>query len=130
MVVTLYRYCNKEGNSVIHWASRRNRTELLSHLIEKEVQNIEDKEYRFHVGQGSRLFKEVLDEPDFLYGATPLFQTRSAEGVGIFLKYRIEKDCVKLKLTKDEKGEDGQPLLHYCAEAVELTSQRHQRLEQ
>ena len=80
--------------------------------------------YRYHAG--AKGTKEVLDEPDFLYGETPLFQARSAEGVGIFLHASLEKD-VPLNLLRT--GKDGQPLLYYCAEAEALTDSSHKRFE-
>ena len=106
-IVHVLRDCNRNGNSVIHWASRLNQAVLLEHLVGKELQNMRDDEYS-HDDQ-----EPVLDKPDLIRASSPVFQARSAECIAILLRMGSEN---KVNMSQ-YRHRDSQPLLHYCIEA-------------
>ena len=108
MIIQLIRrYRNAKGNSVIHWACRRNRVELVEYLVNEELGRMDARGNPY-----PSLYLPVLNRPDILHGETPIFQSRSAESI----QFLLEKAGNRIKLDL-ERTTDGLPLLHYCAEA-------------
>ena len=107
----IHREANTWGNTLMHWASRRDKLKLLTKLVEHEK--------ALTMSLGPSAFKDsVLNKPA-RYGESPVFQARTSEAVEVFLSFDIPEEMMRLvrKRNRDHVMVD-QPLLHHCCSVI------------
>ena len=92
----------------------------MKHLVKTELRNIQEN------GCPPQQYnKSILNSKDFIYGETPIFQSRSADSVQFLLEEVVVKSGINLDL--ERTAIDRQPLLHYCVEAEAMRDITHER---